>query len=261
MTNLSNPIEHFKKEAKKLFKQVKANNTEANCRVRQVLKDSVNISLMLIQHVVAVEYGFLKWDDLIKASIVELHLAITMKRIPLLNDFGIGLYNGHHDLSKEESDAIFENNRKILRESVELITKTIGWLQTNLKPIKTLNARRESYGYKHLAEKDIGYITNGVFIAAAIIAGYPYKIIVDSPNVIFGMSEESIKKIARSHYLNKQGNKLTGTPLGNFFRGPGVIPTSPHLAELADMFDKMTMEEQRLYLNEDARTNGLLNRY
>ena len=33
---------------------------------------------------------------------------------------------------------------------------------------KTLNKRGTSYGLKHVCEKDIGYITNGVFIAAAI---------------------------------------------------------------------------------------------
>jgi hypothetical protein len=45
-----------------------------------------------------------------------------------------------------------------------------------------------------VAEQDLGYITNGVFIAAAIIAGYSYEI-TDSPNVDFGMSERSHREI------------------------------------------------------------------
>lgn len=144
MTNLSTPIEYFKKEAKKLFRQVQGNDAEALARVQRVLKDNTDISLMRVQHVVAVDYGFSKWEDLIRASAVELQSAISKKR-------------------------------------------------------------------------------------------------------------------ASSHHSNGLPNR-TGTPLGNFFRGPGIIPTPPHLAALADMFDKMTMEEQRQYLDEDARRMGLFRR-
>ena len=63
MTNLSTPIEYFKKEAKKLFKQIEANDAEALLRVRRVLKDQEDLTLMRIQHVIAVEHGFLKWEN------------------------------------------------------------------------------------------------------------------------------------------------------------------------------------------------------
>ncbi len=251
MTTLSTPIEYFKKEAKKLFRQVQANDAEALTRVQRVLKDATDVSLMRVQHVVAAEYGFSKWEDLIRANPVELHLAITMEKEPLLNDFGIGIYDAHKRLPKEQRDAIFTRDRKVLRGSANAVAKTIVWLQARVAPIKTINNNQSSYRYKHLAEKDIGYITNGVFIAAAIIAGYPYKI-SEGPNVMFGMSEVSIKET--------QTLRRPGTPLGNFFRGPGVIPTPPHLAAIADMFDNMTMEEQRRYLEEDARARWPFNR-
>ena len=61
------------------------------------------------------------------------------------------------------------------------------------RPIKTINLNHTRYGLKHIAEKEIGYIPNGVFDAAAIIAGYPYRR-VDQPNATFGMSERSIKE-------------------------------------------------------------------
>lgn len=144
MTNLSTPIEYFKKEAKRLIRQVQANDSEALARIHRVLKDPTEISLMRIQHVIAVEHGFLKWEDLIKASAMELQAAIARKKI---------------------------------------------------------NS---------------------------------------------GCSNELPKR--------------AGTPLGNFLRGPGIIPTPPHLAALADMFDKMTMEEQRRHLDEDARAMGLFDR-
>ncbi len=144
MTNLSTPIEYFKKEAKKLFRQVQANDGEALARAQRVLKEPTEISLMRIQHVVAIEYGFSKWEDLIRASAVELQSAIA-------------------------------------------------------------------------------------------------------------------KSKPSSHRSNTPPNR-TGTPLGNFLRGPGIIPTPPHLAALADKFDKMTMDEQRRYLDEDARAMGLFDR-
>lgn len=203
MTDLSLPIEYFKKESKHLHRQVQDKEPSAVARVDRVLKNQTEISLMRAQHVIAVEYGFDKWDSLIKASAVELHLVITMAKIPELNDFGIGLYDGNKRLPKEERDAIFLKDRKVLRTSVERVRDTISWLKANVRPIKTLNSGRSSYGIKHVAEKDIGYITNGVFIAAAVIAGFPYKIRWDSPNVQFGMSEKSFKDITRRRHERK----------------------------------------------------------
>ena len=137
MTNSSTPIEYFKKEAKKLFRQVEANDAEALARVQRVLKDRGGISLMRIQHVIAVEFGFSKWEELIGTSAIELQSVITKKK--------------------------------------------------NNLPLK-------------------------------------------------------------------------GTPLGNFFRGSGILPTPPHFAALADMFDKMTPKEQERYLDEDARAMRLFYR-
>lgn len=39
-----------------------------------------------------------------------------------------------------------------------------------------------------------------------------------------------------------------------------MLPTSPHLENLANMFDQMTEVEQRRYLDEDARARGLFDR-
>jgi len=53
------------------------------------------------------------------------------------------------------------------------------------------------YGLKHIAEKEMGYVLNGVFIAAAIHSGFPYELIPDSPNVRFGISEKSLPTYRR----------------------------------------------------------------
>lgn len=144
MPNTSTPIEYFKKEAKKLLRQLQANDAEASARVDRVLKYPTEITLMRVQHVVAVEYGFSKWENLIKASSSDLQVVIAQK-------------------------------------------KACG------KRAPALPSR-------------------------------------------------------------------AGTPIGNFLRGPGIIPTSPRLVALAIMFDAMTMEEQRRYLDEDAHAMGLFRR-
>ncbi|MBL7672045.1 MAG: hypothetical protein JNM39_16275 [Bdellovibrionaceae bacterium] len=90
MTNTSTPIEYFKKEAKKLFRQVEAGEAEALDRVKRVLKDSEDVSLMRVQHVIAVESGYPKWENLVKASTVELQAVISRKR-ELPNDYRVKL--------------------------------------------------------------------------------------------------------------------------------------------------------------------------
>ena len=45
-----------------------------------------------------------------------------------------------------------------------------------------------SYGLKHVAEREIGYITNGVFIAAAIAEGFVVRRVKGTPNARIGIS-------------------------------------------------------------------------
>lgn len=93
MTNTSSPIEYFRKEAKKLFRQVQSSDAEALARVQLVLKEPTDISLMRVQHVVAVESGFPKWEDLIKASELELRRAVTRSKNRTATPLGI-FYRG-----------------------------------------------------------------------------------------------------------------------------------------------------------------------
>ena len=47
------------------------------------------------------------------------------------------------------------------------------WIETHVRPRKTVNKRYSSYGLKHIAENYIcGYISNEEFIAAMETAGY-----------------------------------------------------------------------------------------
>lgn len=216
MTDLSFPVEHFRKRAKDLLGQVKAGAPDACQRARQVYADAGatpdadlagNFSLMRAQHVVAVEHGFASWDALMRGSAVEARLAITMAKLTELNDFGIGLYCDDYRRPKAEQQAIYEKDRATLRRSVARVDATVRWLRENVQPIKTISQRRTSYGWKHVAETDIDYITNGVFIAAAIIAGYPYEIVPGSPNVPFGMSEKSLHDVNTRRHLPERALK------------------------------------------------------
>jgi uncharacterized protein YozE (UPF0346 family) len=130
-------------------------------------------------------------------------LNALMDEHPTLNHFGIGhcsaLYSPN--ASPEWNDRILQGHREHLRVSIADVIWTVGWLRSNVEPIKTINRRHSSYGLKHLAElfrptDYICYLSNGVFIAAAMIVGYPFKL--DPPNAMFGMSERSLKRLHRA---------------------------------------------------------------
>jgi hypothetical protein len=205
MTGLSLPIDYFKKTAKALHKHVRGAESNACRRVRTVFTNyrdkpdaavASNFTLMQAQHVVAVEHGFAKWQDLAQASATELRLAITMVKFPDLNAHGVGLYPHHDRLPLAEREKFFTDERDELRRSADRVEATVQWLRKHIRAIKSINLNHTSYGLKHITEQEIGYIPNGVFIAAAIIAGYPFRRI-EKPKLAFGMSERSIKESAK----------------------------------------------------------------
>lgn len=114
-------------------------------------------------------------------------IAAVMSRVPMLNDFGVGI-----GISGINEDGDIEHLRESLLNSSSQCTKICEWLRGKQKR-KSVNKSMSSYGLKHLVEDAIGeYVTNGQFIAAAIHSGFTYKLIPDSPNVYFGISEKSI---------------------------------------------------------------------
>lgn len=67
------------------------------------------------------------------------------------------------------------------------------WIDRNLRPIVTFNARHTSYGLKHLvtfeSDKD-SYFTNGEFKGAMLQAGYKVRN-KKTQNWVFNVSEQS----------------------------------------------------------------------
>jgi len=117
----------------------------------------------------------------------------AIDKLPELTDFGVGIYEHGRKLSLAKRKQKFRESQEILLNSTNSFKKTCAWL-SSIQKIKSINLKRTSYGLKHIAEKDIGYITNGVFIAAAIHCGFDFKVAHNSPNVMFNMSEKSIKE-------------------------------------------------------------------
>lgn len=118
-------------------------------------------------------------------------IAAVMEKVPLLNDFGIGLYrDGSQIRTKQEREEEMQKNREQLLNSAEICTKVCEWLADKRK-IKSISDGSSSYGLKHIAEHDLDeYVSNGVFIAAAIHCGFPYR--VRAPNVMFGISRRGL---------------------------------------------------------------------
>jgi hypothetical protein len=121
----------------------------------------------------------------------------VLSKLPLLGDSGMGVFDPGRRLSSKERQEQLEAEKKALLESSEACARVCEWL-ADLKPIKTINRRYSSYDLKHLAEPEIGYVTNGAFIAAAIHCGFTYATLPESLNVYFGISEKTIKAKQRA---------------------------------------------------------------
>ena len=133
------------------------------------------------------------------ASDIRRRLDALMAEHPTLTHFGIrSTRECFPSGSPEWRDRILQAEREMFRESIDDVIWTVDWLRSNVEPIKTINRRHSSYGLKHLAEKFSPnlYLSNGVFIAAAMIVGYPFEL--DPPNAMFGISERSLKRLRRA---------------------------------------------------------------
>jgi hypothetical protein len=109
--------------------------------------------------------------DPLRSAIAEIRRAIA--QYPELTDFGFGACFGERRLPSAEREAAFRANRAKMFEERSLLQflSARAWLQGQGKR-QTINRRGTSYGLKHIAAHDIGYVTNGMFICAAISAGF-----------------------------------------------------------------------------------------
>ena len=122
----------------------------------------------------------------------SLSLAEVMEQHPQLNSFGIGVFSPRSK-TPAQREVDLADGRASLASREAAVLEIAAWLRENIAPIATPSV--DSYHMKHVAERAIGeYVTNGEFIAAAVIAGYTFKY-TDGPNPLFGMSARDVKRV------------------------------------------------------------------
>ena len=131
-------------------------------------------------------------------------LSRAITEVPDLTYFGIGIYNQQKVHREKGMDVVKQEiarRQAEMQEHLDEIALCADWIK-QLKPIKTIETRHNSYGHKHRVEEWIErqgqreYIANGSFIAAAVGLGFRYKIY--PPNVCFNFSEKSLKHLRQS---------------------------------------------------------------
>lgn len=116
-------------------------------------------------------------------------LQSVLNREPTLNDAGFGVIHSRRK-SREEIETELAKDRAYLLTQVEGCAKICEWLK-QVDRINSINWKHSSMGWKDLARRDIGYVSQGMFIAAAIHAGFPYDRMPDQMAAWFGMSNRS----------------------------------------------------------------------
>jgi hypothetical protein len=148
-------------------------------------------------------------DDLTPAALATaaIDMDLVLEREPRLGDFGFGVCDPRSK-TPEERAADLLRNRDLIREprSLAQFMAARGWLRRFGK-IRALNRRGTSYGLKHCAEDDIGYVTNGVFIAAAIAEGFTVRRAESgSPNAWFNISTEAWRHVERNRESHREAS-------------------------------------------------------
>jgi hypothetical protein len=151
-------------------------------------------------------------DDLTPAGLASaaLDMDLVLERELLLGDFGFGVWDPRSKTPAERAAELLRD-RGLIREprSLAQFVAARSWLRQFSK-IKALNRRGTSYGLKHCAEGDIGYVTNGCFIAAAIAEGFTVRCAeFGSPNAWFNISTEAWRHVERNR---DDRRKASGAP-------------------------------------------------
>lgn len=179
-------------------------------------------SLQKTQHLIAQEAGFTNWAALRSADEFERRLALLMHDWPQLTSVGMDGVRGTAfatrelvALSPQERDVKYTELRKHLRGDPDSIRWVHDWLVESVTPLKGLNRSRSSYGLKHLAEELRGaYLTNGAFIAGALLAGFISDVTRPDQfarNVMFNMSERDLKAEERSRDASRRDRRIVPT--------------------------------------------------
>lgn len=116
-------------------------------------------------------------------------MRVVMAAEPELTDFGFGVYRDARQTDAERRQR-FEDDRAALLDPRALngFVRARDWLARQART-KGLNQYGTSYGLKHVAAHSAGYVTNGVFIAAALAEGFKVK--RTGPNAYLNISKRA----------------------------------------------------------------------
>ena len=128
----------------------------------------------------------------------------VMQSKPELTDFGFGV-SRLDPLSADERQHEFEIERAklLLPQSLAQFGRAYDWLSRWDKR-RTLNKFGGSYRLKHVAAHDIGHVTNGVFIAAAVSAGFEVKRMYGGPNACLNITKYAFYSARRKALIIEQ---------------------------------------------------------
>lgn len=126
---------------------------------------------------------------------VNQNLKNVLDAHPTLCDFGYSLY-GCGLTNEERKERLVKERQYMLDNYSEKFEQVVRWL-SRFSKTKTIRKSHSSYGLKHICERDVGYITNGLFIAAAIHCGFDFqRSSLMSPNLFFNISKKEVDKLS-----------------------------------------------------------------
>ena len=131
---------------------------------------------------------------------IKARLEAVLQQYPSLHYRGFGPplpLGSWRKLPQKDRDRIFAEDRQQLLNATNEVALAVEWL-SDVEQQKKINPKARSYGLKHTAETLLGtYLGNGVFMAAAIIAGFKLRVDRSGLNACFNMSQKSINRKSR----------------------------------------------------------------
>lgn len=129
---------------------------------------------------------------------MELCLKYAVRKLSDLTASGVGI-PFRQDETEDDGDRRFDSERTALFESVDAFAVSLAWLATRGRR-RSVDRGRDSYNYKHDVERVWGdtdhpvYVPQGSLIAAAIVSGFPWRVVPGDLSVMIGISRRTGKK-------------------------------------------------------------------
>jgi hypothetical protein len=136
------------------------------------------------------------WITEIKA---RRRLKSALELATILTEYGLDVFGSRTSLVNKRGESREDHAARVAKGREQINIREFAMAYTycvEIEKTKSFNRHHSSYGLKNLPARYYGsYLTNGAFIAGTIAAGFAFKPIGDTPNVLFNMSERSLKML------------------------------------------------------------------